>query len=59
MYRESPVSLNFWILPLFFAKVSQALYVNPGCLKFISGINLSPANENVFTISSILYLVLT
>ena len=33
----------------------QALYVNPGCLKCISGINLSPANKNLFIISFTLY----
>ena len=31
----------------------QALYVNPSYLKCISGMNLSPANENLFIISFI------
>ena len=29
------------------------------CLKYISGVNISPPNRNLFTISFILYLVLT
>ena len=33
----------------------QALYVNPGCLQCISGINLSLDNENVFIIALILF----
>ena len=37
----------------------QALYVNPGYLNCISGIYLSPANENLLTISVNLYLALT
>ena len=35
--------------------VHKRLYVNPGCFKCISGINLSPANKNLFTILFILY----
>ena len=34
----------------------KVLLVNPGYLKFIPGINLSLANEKLFTISFILYL---
>ena len=41
------------------SKCPQALYVNPGCLKCISCINLSPANKNFLTISFILHFVLT
>ena len=52
---ESPVSLNFWILSLFFVNGQQALYVNLGCLKYISGINLSPANKNLINILFNLY----
>ena len=37
----------------------RALIVNPGCLKCISGKNLSPANKNLLSISLILYLGLT
>ena len=37
----------------------QALFVNPGCLKCISGINLYPAIKKMFTISFFQYLVLT
>ena len=60
MYRQSPVSLNFWILSLFFVNDLQALHVNLGCrLKCISGINLSHANKNLLTLSFILHLVLT
>ena len=33
----------------------QALYLNLGCLKCISGINLSPANKNLFINGFILY----
>ena len=54
-YRESLISINFCILCLFFVDDPQALYVNPDCLKCISGINLSPANKNLLTISFILY----
>ena len=43
----------------FFVNGPQELYVNPGCIKCIYGINLSHANENVFTNSFILSLVLT
>ena len=35
--------------------VAQALYVNTGYFKCISGINLSPANKSLFTIAFILY----
>ena len=44
IYHESPVSLNLCTLSLFFVNDPQVLYVDPGCLKYISGINLSPAN---------------
>ena len=47
MYLESPVSLNFCILYLFLVKGPQALYVNSGCVKCISGMILSPADENM------------
>ena len=50
--------LNFFILSLFLVNAPQALYINPGCLKRISGIHLSRANENLRTISFIFYLVL-
>ena len=33
---------------------SQVLYVNPGYFKCIFGINVSPANKNIFIISFIL-----
>ena len=56
MYRESPVSLNIWIISLFFVNGLEALYVNPVYLKYISGINLSPANKKLLTVSFILYL---
>ena len=42
-------------IPLFLVNGSQALYVNPSCLKYISVINLSPVNKNLLTISFILY----
>ena len=47
MYLESPVSVVFCILSLFLVKGSQALYVNSGCTKCISDINLSPADKNM------------
>ena len=50
---------NFCILSLLLLNGQQELYVNPGCLTCNSGINLSPVIKNVFTISFILYLVLT
>ena len=36
---------------MFFVNGPQALYVNPGCLKCISCLNLSPANKNLCAIS--------
>ena len=36
-------------------KGPQELYINPGCLKYISGISLSPANKNLFIIPFTLY----
>ena len=60
MYRGSPVSLNFCILFFFFFVNSlQALHVNPDSLTCISGRNLSSTNKNWFTISFVVYLVLT
>ena len=53
IYRESPVSLNFCILSLFYVNGPKALYVNPGCVKCISGINLSPVNKNLLTFHSL------
>ena len=51
IYRKSPVSLNFCIISFFFfVNGPQALYINPGYLKCISGINLSPTNKNLFTL---------
>ena len=55
MYLESLVSLIFFILSLFLVNDSQALYVNPGCLKCISGINLLSASKSLFTIECISY----
>ena len=53
------VNLKFLDSLFLFLNGPQALYVNPGCLKYISGIKLSPANKILFTLSFILYLVLT
>ena len=50
MPLESPVSLIYFILSLILVTGPQDLYGNQGCLKCISGINLSPANKNVFII---------
>ena len=36
-------------MSLFSVNGPKALYVNPGCVKCISGINLSPANKSLFT----------
>ena len=57
MYRESPVSLNlnFWILCLLFINGPQALYVNSDCFKCVSGINLSPANNNLLFLFYLFY----
>ena len=41
-----------FILSLFLVNDPEALYVNPDCLKFISGINLSPANKKLFKLNS-------
>ena len=35
----------------------QAPYVNPGCFKCISGINLCLANKSLFTITFIFYFL--
>ena len=60
MYLESTVSLNFCILHFFFLIiVRQPLYVSPGCLKCVSGENVSLANKNLLTISLTLCFVLT
>ena len=59
IYRESPDSLNFYILSLLLLNGPQAFYVNPGYLKCIFGINVSPANKKLLIISFIWYLVLT
>ena len=47
MYLESPVSLNFYTPYFFIVNGPQALYVNPGCLKCVSGMNLSLANKSL------------
>ena len=58
---EFPVSLNLYVLVLFIVNGPQALYVNPGLpvilseagvmgyLRCISSINISPANEKLYT----------
>ena len=38
---------------------SGMLVVGPTCLKYISGINVSPTSKNLFIISLILHLMLT
>ena len=38
------------MLPLSFLNGPQALYVNPGYLKCISGINLFSADKKLFTV---------
>ena len=47
------------MLSSFLVNGPQALYASPGCLKCNPVINLSPANENLLTISLILFHVLT
>ena len=59
MYRESLVFFKFYILSLFLVNGPQTLYINPGYLKCILDIDLSPANSNLLTISLILHRVLT
>ena len=49
---KSPVSLKFCILSLILVNGTQ---VPTSCLEYISGINESSANKNLFTISFILY----
>ena len=46
MYLESRVSLSFSIPFLLLTNGPQALYINTGCPKPISAMNLSPANKN-------------
>ena len=41
---------------LFLLNLSQAPHINSGFLKCISGINLSPANQDLLTIPFVLYL---
>ena len=55
---------KFFILPLFLVNGPEALYVNPGCLKCISGMNISPAEKErlyyfVNVIETDSFLVLT
>ena len=60
IYRQSPVSLNFYIFYSFFVNGPQAPYVNPECRKCNLGINLSPANKTLLTLTILFrYLVLT
>ena len=65
VYQESPVSLNFYTISLFFVNCPQALYVNPdlpsagSCLTCFQGIDVSPVHKTFFTISFILYLVIS
>ena len=47
-YLEAPVSLNIYILSLFFLNGPEVLFVNPGCLKCISGMNLTSVNKKLF-----------
>ena len=55
-YRESPVSLIFIFFSLFLVNDPEALKLNLACLKFISGMNLSPVHKSFFTTSFTLYL---
>ena len=48
-----------FLLCFFFVNGPEEFYVNPGCLKCISGTNLSPANKNLLIVSFIFYLALT
>ena len=48
MYFESSLSLIFFYSFFILVNDPQTLYVNPGCLKCISGINLSAVNTNLF-----------
>ena len=53
------LNILFLIFSLFLVNGPQALYINPDCLKCILDINLPPDNKKIFTISYIIYLVLT
>ena len=56
MYSKSPVSLNFWILSLFFVNGPEVLCVKSGCIKRMLSLNLSPSNKNLSTISFISHI---
>ena len=58
IYRGSPVFLSFYILSLLLVNGPDVLHVNPCYRKCVSGINISPSNKKLFTISFILYLEL-
>ena len=45
IYIFFPIFSIFCIFLLLFANGPQAQYLNPGCLRCISGMNLSPANK--------------
>ena len=47
--------MNFSILCLFLVNGPQALYVETGCFKCISDINLFETSKNLFAISFSLY----
>lgn len=50
------VSYILEFLYSFFMLSSQELYLNPGCLECIPGMNLSPTNKNVIHTAFILYI---
>ena len=56
MYCKSPVSLSFCILFLFLVNGPQALYVNPGYIKSISGMNLSPVYYSLIIKTCLLFI---
>ena len=56
IYLDSPTSLNFCIISLFLVNDPQTLKINPGCLCCILGMDLSPPDKNLFTVSCILCL---
>ena len=58
MYLEYPISLDFCILSLIAVNSPKALYVNPGCLKCILGINISCKQKRIYFIHLITLLII-
>ena len=59
MYLVSPNYLSFSILSFIFVNGPEALYLNSGCLRCVSGMIVSPVNTNLIIITFIFYSLKT